>query len=47
MPKKDNNESANFRPYQNKKSRLKKQDIEEDYKDLGKSSDIRSYGRNN
>lgn len=45
MPGEEDNESDNFGPHKDEASRLKEQDIEGDHKDLGKSSDTRSHGR--
>lgn len=48
MSKKGNNVLNNFSPYKNKKSILKKQNIEKNYKDLiSESLDIRSYAKDN
>lgn len=44
--KKDNDILENFEPYEDKKSTLKEQDIEENHGDLvNKSSDTRSHAR--
>lgn len=48
MPAKNDDASENLRPYKNKKSILKEQEMEVDYRDLiDKSSDTKNRARNN
>lgn len=47
IPEEKNNKSNNFGFYEDKKFKLKEQDIKKNYKDLGKSFDIRSNKKDN
>lgn len=47
MPEKDDNVSDNIGPYENEKSVLERQDIEEnDIDQVGRSLDIENYAKN-